>query len=275
MEINTCKNCGHTFEDTYCNHCGQKNYTDKDKSFKHLADEVLHFLTHFEGSFLRTLKTIMTQPGRLSLDYCHGKRKPYYKPISFFLFIVVIYLVFPLAKGMNPEMPSYESNKIAGSVIQQQIRSRIANTGLTAEQLSEKFHTVSSKTSKILLLLLIPFSALIFYLLYMRRKAYAFDFFILSTEFNSFILLFFFILLPLLIFPVMTVLYIPDTHIDQTLEPFILIITLTYTSILLHRFFEEKWLFSILKSMVFFVVLMWLILPLYQLIIFEITFASI
>jgi hypothetical protein len=38
-----CKNCGHAFEGKFCNACGEKFYTDKDKSVKHLLEEAFHF----------------------------------------------------------------------------------------------------------------------------------------------------------------------------------------------------------------------------------------
>jgi hypothetical protein len=32
---NTCKSCGHAFEGTYCNQCGEKVYREEDKSILH------------------------------------------------------------------------------------------------------------------------------------------------------------------------------------------------------------------------------------------------
>jgi hypothetical protein len=273
METIICKNCDNAFEGQFCSHCGQKHYTDKDKSFKHLADEVLHFLTHFESNFIRTLKTVLTKPGKLSVDYCGGKRKAYYKPISFFLLIVVVYLLFPLARGMNQDMEVYEMNNISGSLIHQQIISKMEETQLSKEALSGKFHQLSGKTSKVLLLLLIPLCALAISALFFNHKKYAFDYFILATEFNSFILLCFFILMPLVLFPILALLKIPDVGLDDIIQPFLALIMFIYTGLLFRRFFNEKWISTILKTFAFYGVYIWLILPLYRLVIFEVTFA--
>jgi hypothetical protein len=273
METLICKNCDNAFEGKFCSHCGQKYYTDKDKSFKHLADEVLHFLTHFEGNFIRTLKTVLTQPGKLSSDYCQGKRKAYYKPISFFLLIVVLYLLFPIASGMNMEMKAYENNRIAGQLIQQQIESRAATSHASKEKLAEQFHHLSAKTSKILLLLLIPLAALVIFILHITQKKYAFDYFILATEFNAFMMLAFFLILPLIIFPILILFHTPDYRVDELLQPLFSLIIMIYTFLLFRRFFMEKWFVTAIKAFAFGFIYLWYLLPLYRFIIFEVTFA--
>jgi hypothetical protein len=273
METLICKNCDNAFEGKFCSHCGQKNYTDKDKSFRHLADEVLHFLTHFENNFIRTLKTVLTQPGKLSLDYCHGKRKSYYKPISFFLLIVVLYLLFPLASGMNMEMKEYGNNRIAGQLIQQQIESKAAANHASKEALAEQFHHVSAKSSKILLLLLIPLAALLIFILHITQKKYAFDYFILATEFNAFMMLSLFLILPLIIFPILILFHTPDHMVDEFLQPLFSLIIIIYTFLLFRRFFMEKWFVSAIKAFTFGFIYLWYLLPLYRFVIFEVTFA--
>src|SRR6187402_34629 len=132
MEQNTCKNCNTTLKGTYCHNCGQKNYTEKDKNLKGIFEEVFHFMTHFEGTMLTTLKTLLGKPGKLSKDYCDGIRKKYYKPISFFLLLIVVYLVFPFFQGLNMRMPYYKHIPLSGHAIARQI-----NNKTTAKQITE------------------------------------------------------------------------------------------------------------------------------------------
>lgn len=110
-QLRSCSNCGNTFSGNYCNNCGQEYFDHEDKSFAHLAGEVLHFITHLEGSFWLTLKTVLASPGSLAKDYCAGARKRYFIPISFFLLIVVLYLVFPIFQGLNMEVQSGNTSK--------------------------------------------------------------------------------------------------------------------------------------------------------------------
>src|SRR5688500_3391743 len=112
--VNNCKNCNHSFTGKYCNVCGEKVYSGHDKEIKHVFEEAFHFLTHFEGKFLTTIKTIFTNPGMLSLDYCNGIRKKYFKPISLFLMIVILYLLFPLFEGLNMRLQYHQSQSLYG-----------------------------------------------------------------------------------------------------------------------------------------------------------------
>ncbi|HEX2684099.1 MAG TPA: hypothetical protein VHL77_09215, partial [Ferruginibacter sp.] len=60
----TCKNCGHRFSGKFCNNCGEKVYTEKDRSVPHLLSDGLHFITHLEGSFFNTIITLLKKPGK-------------------------------------------------------------------------------------------------------------------------------------------------------------------------------------------------------------------
>jgi hypothetical protein len=100
----TCKNCQFEFTGQYCNNCGEKVYHEEDKKVSHLFDQAFHFISHFEGTFFSTLKTIALKPGKYSFDYCNGIRKKYFKPISLFLILVILYLIFPMLRALNMEL---------------------------------------------------------------------------------------------------------------------------------------------------------------------------
>lgn len=273
MEMDKCKNCESPLYGEFCSDCGQKVYTENDKSISKLFSEALHFITHFEGKFFKTLKTIYQSPGKLSLDYCNGIRQKYYKPVSFYLLTILLYLLFPVISGMNMEMKYYKSTPILGKHISYQIENKLLKYKITEEQLSEKFHEKSKSTSKFLLLLLIPLSAPILYLLYFNKKRYLFDNFILLTEINIFFLLTFFILIPLTIFPVI---YFFQTPMGESfITPVFIILFSLYCIILLHRVFKEKWWISALKGGIFGLFFMLMIAVIYRTIVFEITFTLI
>ncbi len=97
----TCKNCGQQFQGNYCNYCGEKVYHAHDKKFSHFAEEIFHFITHFDNKFFRSFWLMFTNPGFLAREFSEGKRKYYFSPVSLFMIGVVIYLLFPLLQGMN------------------------------------------------------------------------------------------------------------------------------------------------------------------------------
>ena len=121
--VKVCKNCGNHFVDKYCSHCGQKAFEGSDRRITTLFGEMFHFVTHFEGTFWTSPKTMLLIPGQMSLDYCNGIRKKYFKPVSMFLFIVVLYLVFPGFSGLNVSLNEYRQSFLASRLITSQIES--------------------------------------------------------------------------------------------------------------------------------------------------------
>lgn len=199
QSLSTCKNCGNTFSGKFCNQCGEKVYTEHDKSVVHFLDEGVHFLTHFEGSFFTTVKTIFLRPGRLSMDYCGGIRKRYFKPLSFFLLLVILYLLFPFFEGLNMRMVYHTKNRLYGGYAQHQVTNLLQKKGITEAELTDLFHQKSEKASKFLLVIIVPLTALCLWAVTFRKRNYFFDQMVFSAEANCFYLLWGFLLLPLLV----------------------------------------------------------------------------
>jgi hypothetical protein len=204
--MHTCKNCGHHFEAKYCNECGEKLYQEKDRKIVYLFDEALHFITHFEGSFFTTLKAIFTKPGLLSSDYCNGTRKRYFKPLSLFLLLVVLYLLFPLASGLNMPLDYHMEHGRYGEFATAKVQAFLtAHPDKSFTSIQQQFAAKSEKMSKILLLLIIPCCALVLWAISFFRRRLFFDQMVISAEINSFFLITNFFLLPLLIMLIQTV----------------------------------------------------------------------
>ena len=198
MQQNRCKNCGHSFPGKFCNHCGEKVYHEHDKRITHLFEEGFHFMTHFEGKFFTTIKTIFISPGKVSLDYSNGIRKKYFKPLSLFLLLVIIYLLFPLTEGLNMRAQFHTGNMLYGNYAASKIAEIKNEAGLDDASFESIFHSKGEKVSRLLLVVLIPLSALWFWLLTYKRRPYYFDQVVFSAEVNSFYLLWGFILFPVL-----------------------------------------------------------------------------
>ena len=194
-----CKACGHQFTGKYCNACGEKVYTEHDRKVAHFFEEGFHFVTHFEGKFFTTIKTLFTRPGKLSEDYCTGIRKSYFKPLSLFLLLVVIYLLFPVFEGLNMRLYYHTHHNLYGGYAMQKARDVMIHTGFTDEQLTKAFHAKSEKVSKFLLAVILPLTALSFWALTFKKRKYFFDQMVFATEVNSVYLIWGFMVLPLLL----------------------------------------------------------------------------
>ncbi len=254
--MKNCKNCGLEFSGKFCQHCGQKEFNDTDKSVKKIVAEALEFFTNFDNSFFKTINTIFWKPGQLSIDFCSGKQKSYFRPISLFFFVVVLYLFFPVANGLNTELKYYKGTKFYGKIIENQINRELEIRNITFESLSEEFKAKSGVTSKIALFLFIPISVLIIYLLYFKRKRLLYDNVILATEINIFYILGLFIITPLLFFGLSTILVklmnLRFNFFDDNFGTLIIFIFFSlFVVILFRRLFEEKWWITISKGLTF------------------------
>ncbi len=267
-ETNVCINCGNNFTGKYCNNCGEKRYTEKDKHVKHLFSEAFHFITHFEGTFFNTLKAIFTKPGKLSADYSLGIRKKYFKPLSFFLLLVILYLLFPVFEGLNMKLRFHETRDFYGSYATQKVNSLLQARGISHEELAALFHRKGEKISKFLLFTTIPFLGLVSWLLaYKKRKLY-FDNTIFSIEIGSFFILWGFLLLPLIIilYHAITGNYFFTTESQTGLA--VMVVMMLFTYLAARRFFSFSWWYGIIYSLLLCISLVIFIEYIYKFILF-------
>jgi len=87
--VSECLNCGGKISSKYCPYCGQEKDT-KRFEFKTIFHQIIYGIFNWENFFFRTFNPLLTRPGYFIKDYIKGKRKPYIKPFSLFLFFLTI-----------------------------------------------------------------------------------------------------------------------------------------------------------------------------------------
>ena len=90
----TCLNCNYVVENKFCPNCGQEN-TETRKSFHYLFTHFVEDLTHYDGSFWKTIKALLFIPGKLTKEYLAGKRKLYVPPVKLYIFISFVTFLIP------------------------------------------------------------------------------------------------------------------------------------------------------------------------------------
>lgn len=267
----TCKSCGNRFTGKFCNACGEKVYTEKDRSVQHLLSDGLHFITHLEGSFFNTVITLFKSPGKFSLDYCNGIRKKYFKPLSFFLLLVILYLLFPIFDSLNTTPYQHVRHSLYGKYAMGKALKIVQERHWSDAEFGEAFRHVSEKVSKFLLFLIIPVMALFSCAVSFKKRKYFYDNFVFSIEAASFFILWGFLMLPVLLrvlhwlFPTL-----PGLSDLQMLIPLVGIF-IVYLIIASKRFFQFKWWYTILYSLAFTLALTMFIQYIYKFILFFIT----
>lgn len=281
----TCKNCGNNYEGKYCNQCGEKVFSQHDKSVFYIIEELFHFLTHFEGSFFTTIKTIFSKPGKVSRDYSDGIRKKYYKPVSLFFLLIVVYLLFPgfFPQGLNMSLENHQGQPYKRYVAAR-IEEKMQKEHISYEVLAEKFQHESNTVSKGMLLILLPITALILMGLNYRKGIF-FDHFMLSTEINAFHLIFGFLLMPVIIWFVFIIcvfvfrineqslLGILNSELTVTIMDSIVLILFCVTAF--RRFYGATILEALIKTVLFWFFFYFTVYVLYKFLLFATVMALI
>jgi len=86
-----CKNCGAKAKDSFCAQCGQRSSVYK-VTFKDTFNDLTDNLFSHSAPLPITFRKLVLNPGALFREYLSGKRKKYYRPISFFILSTLIYL---------------------------------------------------------------------------------------------------------------------------------------------------------------------------------------
>lgn len=89
-----CLNCGVNVVGKYCHNCGQENVEPKESVWQ-LLSHFFNDLTHFDGKFFSTLRTLVFKPGFLSKEYMNGRRASYLNPVRMYFFTsFIFFLIF-------------------------------------------------------------------------------------------------------------------------------------------------------------------------------------
>lgn len=270
-----CKSCGNTFSGKFCNECGEKVYTAHDKTLRHFFEEGFHFFTHFDSKFLKTFKLVFFKPGFVSKDISNGVRKKYFKPMSLFLLGVVIYLLFPILRGMNLHISAHLGQyRFMGITFPEKwVLAKMAAEHLSEKQFVGLFEAKSEKISKLLLLIIIPLTGVFLKLLFNKQKKYYFDHFNLSGEINSFNLYLNYLIVPIAMnsLSLITSLwgglkldYGDNIYISTILG----LLFIWYLTAAFKRFYEVRTLHAFLKSLLFLIGHFIILYFIYRLILF-------
>lgn len=135
--IEKCKNCESELQGSFCHNCGQEK-KDIHLSLKRLLQDSLESLFSFDSRFGRTLKILITKPGKITEEFLKGKRVRFIPPVKLYLFISVIFFLMLSINGpygskfkFNEGKPKNENGKYihlgSGKAKQSEKQSEIKN----------------------------------------------------------------------------------------------------------------------------------------------------
>ena len=95
-----CRNCGSPAPLKFCPECGQETTLHPPTLGEFLHEFVGHYVA-LEGALWRTLRMLLTKPGRLTREYLAGRRRQYVLPLRLYLTAsFLFFLVLKLTPGI-------------------------------------------------------------------------------------------------------------------------------------------------------------------------------
>jgi len=209
-----CANCHAPLAGRYCAVCGQKRFEPADRRFGHLFGEFVHGLTDLDGRVWRSLLALPFRPGLLSLDYNEGRRARWLSPVTLFFAINVIYFISPLHGDYAMQFSRHVPPRIAVAAADPgaDTRDYARNepfygpateawvdreaTRLDPDSHGDGYRTLRGRydaraddVSKALVILHLPFVALALALLFVDRRQYYAEHFVVTLHYFTFALI--------------------------------------------------------------------------------------
>lgn len=174
----TCVTCGQAATGTFCAHCGEKQLHNHDFSLGHVLAEAMEAFFHVDSKVFRTLKTLVTQPGKLTQEFFVGRRKPYMSPLqTFFVCNLLFFLLQPLT-GLEILAPALRIFDNDNSTTKRLIDRRLEHKHLSRanaqefEEFSLNFAHNSHLQAKSMILVMALMLSLVMAVIYFPRRKY-------------------------------------------------------------------------------------------------------
>jgi len=196
-----CPSCGAETIGQFCSGCGEKEVTQSDYSLRHYLKELATALTLLDSKVFRSVWLLVSKPGYLSSEYFRGRRVRYVKPLQLFVFLNVIYYLsltlFAATTFTTPLATQLHMNDYYPAHASRQVSQKIQRDHITYEALEAKYNARTSTLSKTLVFLLIPVFAILFYVLFFKKRKYFVEHVVVATHFWSFNLILLGVILPI------------------------------------------------------------------------------
>jgi Protein of unknown function (DUF3667) len=96
-----CLNCGKTLAGEYCHHCGQPA-ADLKQTLRGLMRDYGSSAFSLDAQLWKTLRCLLLQPGQLAVEYLEGRRSRYIAPLRLYLtWSFILFLILSIVPAAN------------------------------------------------------------------------------------------------------------------------------------------------------------------------------
>jgi len=190
----TCPSCRETVTSAFCPGCGERPLSPPDFTLKGLLAQLVKVVGGIDGRLLRSLRLLLAAPGALTMAYVEGRRKPYVGPFQiFFLANFAFFVAQSLThtKIFSSSLDSHLHHQDWSDWAQQLVAQRLQSKNETLAHFAPLFdQAVILNAKSLVILMVVPFAALLPMLFYGSRKPFAVHM-AFALHFYTFLLLLF------------------------------------------------------------------------------------
>jgi thiamine biosynthesis protein ThiS len=271
----TCQSCRMLASKKFCSECGEKKPSRHDLSIGHLLSHAGEVVFHWDSKIFRSLRVLLTQPGRLSAEYVAGRRKRYVHPFQmFFIANLLYFLLFPWIgwSGLKTPLMVYENMFDYSTRATRIAAQRATAQGLTHSEFQHRFDHVVDVQSRSLVVVMVPFFALLLAVLEWRKLRFFGEHMVFAFHFYALWLIVFAIVIPTLLARVLGIsryygFPVTDRIVDGWMSIGSAVLLASYLFIALRRFYGDGVVAALIKAVIL-TVLSYEIVQLYRIILF-------
>ncbi|MCW5910870.1 MAG: DUF3667 domain-containing protein [Cyclobacteriaceae bacterium] len=260
-----CKSCSNEFTGNFCNLCGEKVLTKKDKSFKSILNSVLLTVTFADSKFIRTLWQVLRDPGTVARDFAAGKRVKNISPMSLFFVLNLVYFFFPLIQLFNASLHTQLMSPFS-EFYKTLIAAKAVNLRVDVNAFAMIYNLKTASLAKLMVMVFVVISSLPLNFLYWKKNKFFMDHVGYAVELASFNLVVNAILLTIIVR-----LFGLGAYLDETILTIIFISTNLYFVLRSsYTFYGERNWRLVLKSVIL-ILFLKVALEIYRSILFFVT----
>jgi len=190
----TCPTCRTRVPTPFCAQCGEEPIAPHDLTLRGLAEKLLHAISSIDARAARTAWCLVRRPGRLTLSWLDGVRKPYIAPFQLFLIANVLFFGLQSLTGMNvfsSTLDSHLHHQDWSELAQSLLAQRLAKTHAALELYAPVFDRAVVLNAKALIVLMTMPFALLLPLMFFRERRPFMAHVVFSLHVYTFLLLLF------------------------------------------------------------------------------------
>jgi hypothetical protein len=168
-----CPSCTKSVLTPFCSQCGEEPLAPRDLTLRGLAEKLLHAFTSIDARVVRTTRCLLRYPGKLTLAWTGGVRKPYVAPFQLFLIANVIFFAVQWLTGANifsSTLDSHLHRQDWSELAQSLVNQRLNATNVQLELYAPVFDRAAVLNAKSLIVLMTMPFALLLPLVFFRER---------------------------------------------------------------------------------------------------------